>query len=257
MGLAKEYAFNGYEFQGENSRPIDEDTVEIGRHEHISHESEHGQESEQQHEHEHERERGHSHDDDRHEKHHHEHHEHVHLHHTKSISHHPKKPGFSAGSGLRSIAQGSADQASSAVNNQVRKIYFQIDFIEKKKVFYCYVYPISMEIYSMPQQNKQHSLHKIHLHRYGERTILILLFIGFDLLQFHALKNIHMCFFSVCVVFHHFQAASQAAATAQVIIFFFVFIHLLFFLIWISVKENSNRKYINILKYTLTFCAFK
>lgn len=137
MGLAKEYAFNGYEFQGENSRPIDEDTVEIGRHEHISHESEHGQESEQQHEHEHERERGHSHDDDRHEKHHHEHHEHVHLHHTKSISHHPKKPGFSAGSGLRSIAQGSADQASSAVNNQVRKIYFQIDFIEKKKVFYC------------------------------------------------------------------------------------------------------------------------
>lgn len=30
----------------------------------------------------------------------------------------PKKPGFSAGSGLRSIAQGSADQASSAVSNQ-------------------------------------------------------------------------------------------------------------------------------------------
>lgn len=29
-----------------------------------------------------------------------------------------KKPGFSAGSGLRSIAQGSADQASSAVSNQ-------------------------------------------------------------------------------------------------------------------------------------------
>lgn len=30
----------------------------------------------------------------------------------------PKKAGFSAGSGLRSIAQGSADQASSAVSNQ-------------------------------------------------------------------------------------------------------------------------------------------
>lgn len=30
----------------------------------------------------------------------------------------PKKPGYSAGSGLRSIAQGSADQASSAVSNQ-------------------------------------------------------------------------------------------------------------------------------------------
>lgn len=29
-----------------------------------------------------------------------------------------KKPGYSAGSGLRSIAQGSADQASSAVSNQ-------------------------------------------------------------------------------------------------------------------------------------------
>lgn len=36
---------------------------------------------------------------------------------TKSILH-TKKPGFSAGSGLRSIAQGSADQASSAVSNQ-------------------------------------------------------------------------------------------------------------------------------------------
>lgn len=33
-------------------------------------------------------------------------------------SHPSKKPGFSAGSGLRSIAQGSADQASSAVSNQ-------------------------------------------------------------------------------------------------------------------------------------------
>lgn len=30
----------------------------------------------------------------------------------------PKKPGYSAGSGLRSIAQGSADQANSAVANQ-------------------------------------------------------------------------------------------------------------------------------------------
>lgn len=47
-----------------------------------------------------------------------EHHEHHHLHehhetylHTKSL-HHTKKPaGYSAGSGLRSIAQGSADQA--------------------------------------------------------------------------------------------------------------------------------------------------
>lgn len=46
----------------------------------------------------------------------HEHHE-SYLH-TKSIGY-PKKPGYSAGSGLRSIAQGSADQASSAVSNQV------------------------------------------------------------------------------------------------------------------------------------------
>lgn len=36
---------------------------------------------------------------------------------SKSI-HHPKKNGYSTGSGLRSIAQGSADQASSAVSNQ-------------------------------------------------------------------------------------------------------------------------------------------
>lgn len=40
----------------------------------------------------------------------------------KSI-HHYKKPGYSSGSGLRSIAQGSADQASSAVNNQVCSLF--------------------------------------------------------------------------------------------------------------------------------------
>lgn len=43
--------------------------------------------------------------------------------HLKSIGH-SKKPGYSAGSGLRSIAQGSADQASSAVNNQVKRFFF-------------------------------------------------------------------------------------------------------------------------------------
>lgn len=109
VGLAKEYAFNNYEYQGGNSHPVDEDTVEVGHGE-----PDHGQESDQQSEHSHET------DPDRHEKHHHQHHDHIHVHHTKSI-HHPKKPGFSAGSGLRSIAQGSADQASSAVSNQVRK----------------------------------------------------------------------------------------------------------------------------------------
>lgn len=47
---------------------------------------------------------------------HHEHHEsYLHAKHISSS----KKPGYSAGSGLRSIAQGSADQASSAVSNQV------------------------------------------------------------------------------------------------------------------------------------------
>lgn len=108
VGLAKEYAFNNYEYQGQggNSHPVDEDTVEVGQGE-----PDHGQESDQQADHSHERD-----PDRRHEKH---HHEHIHVHHTKSI-HHPKKPGFSAGSGLRSIAQGSADQASSAVSNQVR-----------------------------------------------------------------------------------------------------------------------------------------
>lgn len=123
VGLKKEYEFNEYEFQGGgNSHPVDEDTVEIGRHE-PEHEQ---QEVEQQ---EHGRERPHS---DRHEKRHQEHHEHHHIHHhPKSISHHHKKPGFSAGSGLRSIAQGSADQASSAVSNQVRK-YFSL----KKNFFF-------------------------------------------------------------------------------------------------------------------------
>lgn len=63
----------------------------------------------------------------------HEHHEqHESYLHSKSI-HHYKKPGYSSGSGLRSIAQGSADQASSAVNNQVCSL-FPIYFV------YLFVY---------------------------------------------------------------------------------------------------------------------
>lgn len=101
----KEYEFNEYEFPSGNSHPVGDESGETdGRQEH-----------EQEHEHEAQEHVQH---------HHHEHHEHVHVVHPKHISHHhilhPKKPGYSAGSGLRSIAQGSADQASSAVNNQVR-----------------------------------------------------------------------------------------------------------------------------------------
>lgn len=67
---------------------------------------------------------------------HHEHHEiHEHLHlHTKSYPH-PKKPGYSAGSGLRSIAQGSADQASSAVSNQVQIFILLLKWFYVEKEF--------------------------------------------------------------------------------------------------------------------------
>lgn len=135
MGLKKEYAF---EFQG-NSHPSEDDTIEIGPHVHEpdqeseqrEHEREHGIERERPPPHAHAHAHTHSREHDRHDHHnphslhqeeqHHEHHDHIHIHHTKSIGHH-KKPGYSAGSGLRSIAQGSADQASSAVSNQVRHI---------------------------------------------------------------------------------------------------------------------------------------
>lgn len=99
MGLKKEYDFHEYEFQGGNAHPVDENTGEIGP-------ATEG--------------RGHGHEHE-----HHEHHDHIHIHHTKSISHHPKKHGYSAGSGLRSIAQGSADQASSAVSNQVSSFFIR------------------------------------------------------------------------------------------------------------------------------------
>lgn len=44
--------------------------------------------------------------------------QHIDTYALQSVHVSPKKPGYSAGSGLRSIAQGSADQASSAVSNQ-------------------------------------------------------------------------------------------------------------------------------------------
>lgn len=126
LGLKKEFEFHEYDLQGGNVHPADDDTVEIGP---PVREQEHEQEAEQ---HERERERAHAHaqvhgrEHDRHDshrEHQHQHHDHIHIHHqSKSISHHHShhpKPGYSAGSGLRSIAQGSADQASSAVSNQV------------------------------------------------------------------------------------------------------------------------------------------
>lgn len=103
----KEFEYNEYEFPPGNGHPGQEGSGEID-----IRQQEHEQEQEAL----------------EHVQHHHEHHEHVHVH-PKHISHHPphhhhhhshpKKPGYSSGSGLRSIAQGSADQASSAVHNQV------------------------------------------------------------------------------------------------------------------------------------------
>lgn len=98
VGQKKDYEYNEYEYPAANSHQVAEDSIEVeGRHEHEIERHPH-----YPHHTEHE--------------HHIEHHEHIHLHKPHS---HSKKPGYSAGSGLRSIAQGSADQASSAVNNQV------------------------------------------------------------------------------------------------------------------------------------------
>ncbi|XP_031632705.1 uncharacterized protein LOC116346669 [Contarinia nasturtii] len=77
----KEFEYNEYEYPTGNSQPVVEESHENEESEQVDH---------------------------------HEHHES--FLHAKHIS--SKKPGYSAGSGLRSIAQGSADQASSAVNNQ-------------------------------------------------------------------------------------------------------------------------------------------
>lgn len=113
LSQKKEFEYNEYEYPPGNSQQVEESAEAEGRHhEHVhvhQHEHEHPHIEHSHHEHPH-------HD-------HHEHHEHVHVHHSKSISH-PKKPGYSAGSGLRSIAQGSADQASSAVSNQVTSNIF-------------------------------------------------------------------------------------------------------------------------------------
>lgn len=90
----KEFEYNEYEYPTINTHQVIEGSDETNEREHDQ------QDQRDQHEH-------------------HEHHEHHESFlHAKHI---PlgKKPGYSAGSGLRSIAQGSADQASSAVNNQV------------------------------------------------------------------------------------------------------------------------------------------
>lgn len=52
-----------------------------------------------------------------------QHESYLHAKHSIPLS---KSPGYSAGSGLRSIAQGSADQASSAVSNQVWMYFFSV-----------------------------------------------------------------------------------------------------------------------------------
>ena len=79
----KEFEYNEYEYPTGNAHPVVEESAEHDEHDqsdpHEQHES------------------------------------YLHAKHISSS----KKPGYSAGSGLRSIAQGSADQASSAVNNQV------------------------------------------------------------------------------------------------------------------------------------------
>lgn len=94
LGKKKDFEYNEYEYSTGNGHPV---VVE-----------ESGEPEERQ-QHEHQRHEHHEHHD-------HDHiHEHIHI--LKPIS--QKKPGYSAGSGLRSIAQGSADQASSAVSNQV------------------------------------------------------------------------------------------------------------------------------------------
>jgi hypothetical protein len=52
--------------------------------------------------------------------------------HTENV--HSSKPGYSEGSGLRSIAQGSADQANSAVANQVpflQELVFEIESLKE------------------------------------------------------------------------------------------------------------------------------
>lgn len=82
----KEFEYNEYEYPTGNAYPVVEESAEPDEHDHSEIRD------------------------------HHEHHEsYLHAKHISSS----KKPGYSAGSGLRSIAQGSADQASSAVSNQV------------------------------------------------------------------------------------------------------------------------------------------
>lgn len=84
----KEFEYNEYEYPTGNAHPVVEESHEVEEPEQIDH---------------------------------HEHHEtYLHAKHVSS----GKKPGYSAGSGLRSIAQGSADQASSAVSNQASFFLF-------------------------------------------------------------------------------------------------------------------------------------
>lgn len=165
VGFKKDFEFAEYEFHGGNAHPVEEDTGDIGPPPPLQ--------AAEAHEGERERGRAHGRDNQRHDgHHHHEHHDHVHIHHTKSISHqHQPKHGYSAGSGLRSIAQGSADQASSAVSNQV-SIPFSPFYLLAKSPFSCcfnasIFVQFSPAICSMPPQSKQRSLHKIRSHRYG------------------------------------------------------------------------------------------
>lgn len=96
-----------------------------------------------------------------------QHESYLHAKHSIPLS---KSPGYSAGSGLRSIAQGSADQASSAVSNQVC-MYFLLLFHSFR--FFDYLIVRTMIklvsiIFSLPLEGKQHLLHKTHSHRYAE-----------------------------------------------------------------------------------------
>lgn len=103
----KEFEYNEYEYPTGNAHPVVEESSEPDEHDHDNSEI----------------------------RDHHEHHEsYLHAKHFSSS----KKPGYSAGSGLRSIAQGSADQANSAVNNQVWIFYFS--FADKNirwRLFLC------------------------------------------------------------------------------------------------------------------------